>query len=588
MSPRPAATCVVVLAFLHVVLAVATARGTSVTVDEAGHIASGIAHHQQGSFASYRVNPPPARWLATLPIVLFQDPPKLTPLVDKPGLRPEGAYSVELANALGSRYRSVVFTARLFNIALSAVGLVLLYLIGASTFGRPGGLLAAAFYAINPNLVAHAAVLTSDMPATVGILAFTWALLRYSRRPSFGVALGAGALLGVAQLTKFSALVLYPVTLVVFAAVVWRDRNKARARIAHALTVLLTSILVLDAGYGFRGTGGRLDEIAFVSRSFTGAPVGAQPHPVGNRFRGTVLGRFPVPVPRDYLIGIDLQRRDFEGVFRSYLDGRWYDHGFWFYYAYALALKTPLSTLALFAIGIHRVVSRVFRPSPSPSRLVVLLIPIAFFVFISSQTGFSHHLRYVLPVVPFIALGIGALGRHLRASRWLRGVVLCGLGASAYSVITVVPHGLSYFNALGGGPMHGDEHLIDSNVDWGQDLGRLAEWYRTHRDRPLRLAYFGGIDPHCVGLEYTLPPLAPEPGRFVLSVNFVRGMRFVAVDGASREVALPEGRYDFFSQWEPSERIGTSIRVYEVSLDQANAARRRLNLAELTDARAVR
>jgi len=98
----------------------------------------------------------------------------------------------------------------------------------------------------------------------------------------------------------------------------------------------------------------------------------------------------------------------------------------------------------------------------------------------------------------------------------------------------------------------------------------------------LKIAYFGGIDPHTVGLEYTLPPREPAPGRYAVSVNFVRGMRFQAIDGSSDPVLLPEGTYSYFQSWEPTERIGTSIRIYDVSLAQANAARQRMGLVATT------
>ena len=580
MNGRRALAIVALLLVAHVGLAMLTARRTFVTVDEAGHIASGVAHHQQSSFASYRVNPPPARWLATLPVVLLFHPPTLTPVADEPGVRPEGTYGAELATALGARYPSAVFTARLFNVLLSAIGLLLVYAIGARAIGIRSGLIAAAIYAVDPNIVAHASVLTSDLPATVSVLAVTWALLRYAKRPTLIAALLLGALVGVAQLTKFSWLVLYPALLICLGIVAWRAAAHRRAYLGHALLVVATSFVVLNAGYAFSGTFTRLDDTTFVSRTFTGAPASAR-HSSGNRFRGTTLGRLPIPLPRDYVMGVDLQRRDFEGSLRSYLDGAWHDRGFWFFYLYTLALKTPLGTLALVAVATWRSASSIHATRRiRTSRLLLLVVPLSFFVFISSQTGFSHHLRYVLPVIPFLALAAGSLGATMRG-RWPRRFVLAGVAASALSCVASVPHSLSYFNVVGGGWRHGDEHVIDSNVDWGQDLGDLGVWYRTHRDRPLRLAYFGGVDPHVVGLEYTLPPSSPEPGRFVLSVNFVRGMRFAAVDGASRQVTLAEGELDYFAAWEPVERIGSSIRVYEVSRDDANEARRRRGLPEL-------
>ena len=248
---------------------------------------------------------------------------------------------------------------------------------------------------------------------------------------------------------------------------------------------------------------------------------------------------------------------------------------------YAVVLKTPLGILALAVWAAFRTLRRCGLVRRGSTRTIALLaIPISFFVFVSSQTGFSHHLRYVLPVLPFLALGVGSLGPLLRRAGRPRTVIGLLTIAGVASVVQLVPHQLSYFNALGGGWERGDAHLIDSNIDWGQDLGSLAVWERRHRaEGPLGIAYFGGIDPHVVGLEYALPPLEPSPGRFALSVNFVRGMRFVAVDGAGRPVALREGTYAYFQQWQPTARIGTSIRVYDVTPEQADDARRKLGLA---------
>ncbi len=574
------------LVIMHVTLATVTARSMSVTVDEAGHIASGITHHQQGNFASYRVNPPPARWLATLPVVLFLDPPRLAPIADEPGRRPEGTYGAELATELGPRYSTFVFVARLFNVVLSAIGLWLVFVLGRRAFGVSGALLAATVYAFDPNLLAHAAVLSSDVPASVALLAATWALIRYLRAPTSKNVFLCGALLGLAQLTKFSALVLYPVFFVVCGVAAWRSRSldSTKRRLVHGVAIAFTSIVVLNAGYGFRGTGERLGNYAFVSAAFSGhAPTSPESGSAGNRFAGTRVHALPVPLPADYVIGIDLQRRDFEGVLRSYLNGTWHDRGFWFYYLYALVLKTPLGVLALLAWSLVRAVGAVYRRRSISLRVLALaVVPIAFFVFISSQTGFSAHLRYVLPVIPFLALGVGALGRALerRAHGHVpRAAALLCVSTSIASVLSIVPGQLSYFNAIAGGWRTGDAHLIDSNVDWGQDLGRLASWYRAHRDDgpPLYVAYFGGVDPHITGLEYRLPPAEPTAGRFAISVNFVRGMQFRAVDGAGHRVLVPEGRYTYFQQWEPIARVGTSIRIYEVSEEQAAEARARMS-----------
>ena len=142
---------------------------------------------------------------------------------------------------------------------------------------------------------------------------------------------------------------------------------------------------------------------------------------------------------------------------------------------------------------------------------MVLLVPAcAVLIFVSMQTGFSHHLRYVLPIAPFTFIWMSKLahvfgsegrdtltpdGSHeeigVPRQTWLMRCAVAGaLGWSVISSLSVYPHTLSYFNELAGGPKGGHWHLGNSNVDWGQDLFYLKDWYDEHPEaRPLQLAY---------------------------------------------------------------------------------------------------
>src|SRR5205823_5993430 len=125
----------------------------------------------------------------------------------------------------------------------------------------------------------------------------------------------------------------------------------------------------------------------------------------GNRFKGSPIGWIPLPLPKPFLEGIDLQRKDFEnaeGVAKTYIRGRWYDHGWWWYYFYVVAVKVPLGAwmLLFVAFSVHAVGhgSRSFRQL----HILFLILPgTALFALACSQTGFGHSLRYVLPAFPF-------------------------------------------------------------------------------------------------------------------------------------------------------------------------------------------
>ena len=133
------------------------------------------------------------------------------------------------------------------------------------------------------------------------------------------------------------------------------------------------------------------------------------------------------------------------------------------------------------------------------------------------------------------------------------------------------PHYLSTFNSLAGGPENGHRYLVDSNIDWGQDLLRLRTWVAENDVGELRLGWFGTADPDYYGLAYeplpgsprqpfygqwTAPPFntsAPEPGIYALSASSLW------------ELPLPEKNvYPWFRARQPDDRVGYSILIYVV------------------------
>ena len=199
----------------------------------------------------------------------------------------------------------------------------------------------------------------------------------------------------------------------------------------------------------------------------------------------------------------------------------------------------------------------------------------AILVFVSSQTGFSEHMRYVLPAFPFVFIWIGRLGPLLgRQHKVLTGIASAALLWSVGSSLSVYPHSLSYFNELVGGPMGGPNHLIHSNVDWGQDLFFLKDWLKEHPEaKPLKLAYFGYCDPKHFGFEYTAPdpPAAVdgkeakiEPGWYAISVNFVRGLPYFSYKGDGTHVSYRQNALVAFQRLKPVATAGYSIYIYHV------------------------
>jgi hypothetical protein len=288
---------------------------------------------------------------------------------------------------------------------------------------------------------------------------------------------------------------------------------------------------------------------------------------------------------------MDAQKWDFERKLRSYLAGEWQLGGWWYYYLYGLAIKVPLGTwiLVLLAIAVS-----LWRPCYNAGRqdeLVLLAPALTVLVLASLQDGFSQHLRYVLPLFPFVFIWVSKLAR----SGPKRDCKLSALTGSALlwsmvSSMSIFPHSLSYFNELVGGPLHGHKHLVDSNIDWGQDLLFLKSWLDEHPEAtPLELAYFGSFDPRAAGLQFTMPPPGtgmtredavvndgrdgPQPGWFAISVNLLRGYYYPVHDGQGHQENVRAPYYTYFQHFKPVARAGYSIYIYHLSLQDCNRLR---------------
>lgn len=589
--PAPAALAdgrtgwlLVALLTTHAALLGWAALRDSATWDEPGHLAAGLSHWRTGTFHLYRVNPPLVRMTGAAPVALagarFDDEDPL--LAAGPARRPEFAAGERLCNANGERFFRLLTVARWACIPFSLAGALVCFAWARELYGRAAGATAGVLWCFCPNVLGHGHLISPDAAAAALGVAAAYAFWRWLRAPSWRRACGAGVVLGLAELTKSTWVVLF--LLWPAAAFVYRRmqppaaRAGARRHVLGVALVLAIALYLLNWGYGFQGSFARLDSYRFVSPALAG-PDGAGPS--RNRFAGTALGRFPVPLPRDYVEGIDVQRSDFERVQWSFLRGEWRFGGWWHYYLYGLAVKTPVGTCLLLALSLGLWALR--RPGYGAAwrdELFLALPCLVVLALVSSQTGFNHHVRYALPLLPFAFVSISKAARAFPLGhRWAAAAVAVALGSAVVESLWVYPHSLSFFNALAGGPSGGPRHLASSNTDWGQDLLNLRRWLDDHPDaRPLHLAYeLPLVDPRLVGIEYLAVPgrpqpdattqagadddARPSPGWYALGVN---------------QIHARERRFDYFLELTPAARAGYSILIYRVSEQDAERLRGKL------------
>jgi hypothetical protein len=571
---------------MQAVLLAYSAYVHSPTLNEPAHLAAGISHWQLGRFDLYKVNPPLVRMVAALPALAAGTTTDWTGFFEAPGARPEFAIGDALIAANGERSFFLCMLARWACIPFSLLGGLVCFLWGRDLYGPRAGLLAASLWCFEPNVLGHGALITSDAAAAALGLAACYTFWRWLRRPTWDGMLLTGTVLGIAELTKTTLILFYPLWPLLWLAYRWPERGTLRLSDwcregAMLVARMVVALYIVNIGYACEGSLTPLREFHFVSHALNGMEPGAS----GNRFESSWLGRIPVPLPKSYVEGLDTQRRDFEDFGKpSYLRGRWQATGWWYYYLYALAIKVPLG---IWGLGIWASVGRFVRRPAGVSRrdeLVLLFTPLLILAVASSQCGFSDHLRYVLPIFPFAfvwisqiaapsavrSFDIGAHRGGARAGRLALAVLLAwGVGSS----LRTFPHSLSYFNELAGGPAGGHAHLLGSNIDWGQDLRYLKWWLERRADQDsVYLAYEGGVAPTAVGITCQTPPSVPDeqalaglaPGWYAISISHVRGMPWMrrALDqpGAPLEVRSFAG----FLKKTPVGRFGYSIYLYHV------------------------
>lgn len=398
----------------------------------------------------------------------------------------------------------------------------------------------------------------------------------------------------------------------------------------------LLALYVLNSIYLWQGSGTQLQHYSFVSSMFGGEDTEYTLGVGRNRFAESWLGSIPLPLPQAYVTGIDLQQRDFERYqSRSYLNGQWSESGWWWYYIYVLLLKEPVGALALamFAVAMLYSINKMSTiESPVPNAfpttatmrivkrdLFVVLAPaVAIFVIVSSKTGINEHGRYILPALPYFFVAIGTViglacriaaeidhsGANayrpinsnfnvvksfwLRSLRSTRYVAVLLIVLIAVESVWVWPGSLAFFNFVSGGTSSGPNYLLGSNVDWGQDLGRLNHWVRENPDkRPVFLAYNEVMYDvwELADEELNSWPLEAEnrfdsatdqlamyeqDGYFAIAVGLLYGERATVQRRDGEYTAIPDEMLRGLRHINPVARVGQTIRVF--SADQLRAA----------------
>ena len=593
---------------LHTVLLALNALWMSPTLDEPAHLVAGISHWRFCDFSLYRVNPPLVRLVASVPAMLFGYSMDFPETLNDQLSRNEFRLGEKFVTENGRWSLWLVTFGRWLCIPFSLLAAWTCYLWGRDLYGVRAGVMAMLLWCFSPMVLGHASLMTPDAPAAaLGALA-CYTFWRWLKKPSWRSTITAGIILGLAELSKTTLILFYPLWPILWVAYrLFERRAMTLARWRNEGCMLLARMLlglyIVNAGYLGAGSFVQLKEFEFRSNMLRSSQD--QETNRGNRFRDHWLGEVPVPLPFDYVLGIDHQQRDFEKFWGpSYLRGQFQAQGWWYYYCYALLVKTPLGTMAL---GVTVLMTRLMtfgaRRRPAIRDELILLFPMLFvFVVVSSKWGFSHHLRYLFPCFPLAFIWIGQFAcmtgmphqpgliktqaqcerkGKVSVARLLAIPTLCvacmmwTLGSSLWHY----PHNLAYFNEFAGGPRNGAKHLLNSNIDWGQDLLHLERWIsRQDNCNTVFLAFDNYYNPFVIGIDKIEPwPMREErvvgelvaktipDGYYAISINQLYEFPSAVRDREGNRYTIDKRPLKSLRGMETVYRVGNSILIFEAN-----------------------
>ncbi|MCP4590062.1 MAG: glycosyltransferase family 39 protein [bacterium] len=550
-----------VAALAYLVLTIHAAWVETPTVDEFAHVPAGCAYWNQGRTDLYCKSPALLRYWMALPIA-FDSQVNIPEVTKTSWDWGPWQYGVRFMEVNRARYFELFFRARLMIVLLGLGTGIVLFLWARDLFGGGAAAVVASLYFLSPTVLAHAHLATTDVGCMFSVLLTVYMLRRAYRRRSWWRLIIAGGVLGTALSIKFTALLLLPVVAGLAVVHRWPSGGRSRGRWVLGAAgdvgiVSVAALLTINLCMGFRGSFKPLREYAF-SSSFCQSSQTYLP------------GAMPVPLPEAYVIGFDGQKMDTEsGEFGGYLMGRWSQEGWWYYNLVALGVKLPLVTLVIIAIGLAGCLG---GRLDARERWTCLLPTAVLFVALSLLSRLNLGIRHVLPVLPFLLLLSGAFWERLlnrkRRRRWLPVGVLTVYG---FMAAVTHPNYLSFFNAAAGGASGGQEWLVDSNLDWGQDLYRVGAVARRMKgEEPIQLLYFGHVSPGLYGIRAR--PLGPGPVEDVIavSVNYVVGQSYVVIAREGKILHVPRDYARWLGEYEPVERLG-SILIYDTRGEQTTA-----------------
>ena len=467
------------IALAYLLLALGSMRTDDLTYDEQDHLNYGVSILKFDPSRNQRGRD----FNTTMPITAFNALPRAIEQLENPILQKKDWGE---SDAKSGRYVTIAATLLL---------LFYVYFFARSWGGDIAGYFAMLIVAMDPNILAHSRLVTTDIYGTLGLIASFYHLFQWLEKKKDLHFLYWTIAIAVAQCCKVNNILLYPLSLVILSFYTIRNFRKLDFLLTttRIFVFVIMQILVINCFFLFNNVGLSLGEFAFKSEFFQGIQKGW-------------IGSIPIPLPQPYVQTFDLvqfERETFDGAAYNYLFGEIRDkQGFGNYYFIIWLFKTPIFTQLLF---LGTIAFLVYRRQNLVSYLLFLVLPVtSLFLFLNNSTIQSGY-RYLLPVLCLTAVPAGQTIEWLLnkyQKRWLPYLLALLIVLPA---LISYPNYLVYTNELILNKTRAYQYFADSNLSWGQRNKKVNDFLKEHPD-------------------YLFEPAKPVTGIIIVELNNLVGI----------------------------------------------------------------
>lgn len=549
-------------------------RRESQTWDEANHIYTGYRTWTDADYGLNPEHPPLVKLFTTVPLLWSQ--PK-TPALEHRFFK-EDAFLGGKEFLYQNDPDKVLARTRTAAALLTLLTALVVFFGAKEMFGTGAAFIALILVTFDPNLLAHGALITTDIGLACFMFLAVFMFYRFLKSPSAYRLIVAGVSVGLVLAVKHTGLLVLPIlflliiceiVLNLFAADRTNPGRHALRLLASLAVITLIGWMVLWTTYRFR---------------YDARPDGLQMNPpLAEYIKGLKpLEAWPIStaaklriLPESYLYGLADVRLT-ANYYTSYVLGKVHAHGVWFYFPVAFLIKSTVGVLALLLLSLGIIVTRVLNRG---REILFLVVPVIFYLLVALTVGMNIGVRHILIVYIFLYVLIGgAAWALIRKSRtWLYAVGVLLLVHAASSALAF-PNYIAYGNELWGGPSQTHKYLTDSNSDWGQQLKSVKQYLDQRGVKECWFLYFaaGVAEPEYYGI-----PCKPLPTISTLWLNLpidvptsIEGTVLISASNLSG-VEFGPGPLDPYGQFKllkPAAVIDRGVFVFDGKFDLPLAA----------------